>query len=83
MTGSGIYRAMAGQGPLTSDMVAERVNCDERFIREWLLGQAAARLIDRHEDGTFELTAVQAAVLADEEDIPSFRRRCVPWRNRA
>ncbi len=68
----GIYRAMASQGPLTTDMVAERVDCDERFIREWLLGQAAARLIDRHDDGTFELTTVQAAVLADEEDSLAF-----------
>ncbi len=68
----GLYQAMAGQGPLTSTMVAERTDCDERFIREWLFGQAAARLIDRHRDGTFELSAVQAAVLADEENSLAF-----------
>lgn len=68
----GLYRAMHGAGALTSDEVATAAGLDERLVREWLLGQAAARLIDRHEDGRFELNAVQAAVLADEEDSISF-----------
>ena len=69
----GLYKAMAQGGPLEPVEVAAR--CDdlnERFVREWLFGQAAAGLIDRHEDGRFELTAVQAAVLADEENSISF-----------
>jgi SAM-dependent methyltransferase len=68
----GLYRAMADAGPLTSDEVAERTECDERFVREWLLGQAAANLVERHDDGRFELTPVQAAVLADEEGSLAF-----------
>ncbi len=68
----GLYRALHDAGPLTSDDVADRAELDERFVREWLLGQAAARLIDRHDDGRFELTDVQAAVLADEEGSLSF-----------
>jgi len=36
------------------------------------LGQAAAGLIDRHDDGSFELTDVQSAVLADEENSINF-----------
>lgn len=67
----GLYRAMRDQGPMTSRQLAAAVDCHERFIREWLLGQAAAGLIDRREpegsgDPTYELTAAQATVLADE-----------------
>ena len=68
----GIYREMAGTGPLTSDEVADRTRLHERFVREWLLAQAAAGLIDRHDDGRFELTPVQAAVLADEHGSVAF-----------
>jgi len=69
----GLYKAMAGSGPMSSTEVAAAANdLHERFVREWLLGQAAGGLIDRHEDGRFELTAVQAAVLADEEDSIAF-----------
>ncbi len=68
----GLYRALHGAGPLTSHEVADRAGLDERFVREWLLGQAAARLLERHDDGRFELTEVQAAVLADEEGSLSF-----------
>lgn len=68
----GLYKTMAGGGPMASIDVAAEAELHERFVREWLLGQAAAGLIDRHEDGTFELTNVQAAVLADEEHSLSF-----------
>ncbi len=68
----GLYRAMQGQGPVASDGLADDLNYDERFVREWLLGQAAAGLIDRHADGRFELTPIQAAVLADEDNSLSF-----------
>ncbi len=68
----GLYRAMNGAGRITSDDLADRTELNERFVREWLLGQAAAKLIDRIEDGVYELNEVQAAVLADEEDSLSF-----------
>lgn len=68
----GLYKTMAGAGVMTSDEVAAAAGLHERFVREWLLGQAAAGLIDRHDDGSFELTPVQAAVLADEDDSISF-----------
>jgi hypothetical protein len=35
----GLYRAMAGQGPLTSKEVAERAGLRERWVREWLHAQ--------------------------------------------
>ncbi|MEM7326980.1 MAG: class I SAM-dependent methyltransferase, partial [Actinomycetota bacterium] len=68
----GLYQAMSGRGPVTSQVLAEETNLDERLVREWLLGQAAANLVDRHEDGRFELTAIGAAVLADEDGSLSF-----------
>jgi 2-polyprenyl-3-methyl-5-hydroxy-6-metoxy-1,4-benzoquinol methylase len=68
----GLYRALAGAGPVSSHQLADATDCHERFIREWLMGQSAARLVDDHADGTFELTDTQAAVLADEDDSLSF-----------
>ena len=68
----GLYKAMAGGGPMSTHDVAGVADLNERFVREWLLGQAAAGLIDRHDDGTYELTAVGAAVLADEQDSLAF-----------
>ena len=70
----GIYRTMAGAGPLTPAEVAEKTGLQPRWILEWLRGQAAARLLHFHsgtEDGDdvgrFELTDVQAEVLAHED----------------
>ncbi|MFT3863364.1 MAG: hypothetical protein QM729_03760 [Solirubrobacterales bacterium] len=38
----GLYKAMAGAGPLSSAQVAERTGVAERSVREWLRNQAAA-----------------------------------------
>ena len=47
----GLYRAMAGAGPLTSAEVAQRADASERYVREWLINQAAAGYID-YDPGT-------------------------------
>ena len=39
---TGIWAAMAGAGPLTSEQVAERSGAGERYAREWLRAMAAA-----------------------------------------
>ena len=63
----GLYRAMAGAGPLSSQEVAKRSDCAERYVREWLNSQVAAGYIDYHPTSKcYELTAEQAVVLADE-----------------
>jgi 2-polyprenyl-3-methyl-5-hydroxy-6-metoxy-1,4-benzoquinol methylase len=67
----GLYRAMRGAGPLSSEAVAERAGLHERWVREWLHGQASAGLVIATGDGRFELTAEQAAVLAGDEDPSS------------
>ena len=74
----GLYRHLHDAGPLTTVEVAEGTGLDERLVREWLLSQAAAKLVDRHDDGRFELTPVQAALLADEEGSLSFAAGRLP-----
>ena len=64
----GLYKAMAGAGPLTSREVAARAKCSERYVREWLDSQVAGGYVVCHaRSGTYELTPEQAMVLADED----------------
>lgn len=64
----GLYRAMAGAGPLNSREVARRAGCAERYVREWLNSQAAGGYVVHHASSeTYELSPEQAMVLADEE----------------
>src|SRR4051794_5480911 len=42
----GISRALAAAGQVTSAELAERTGLQERWLREWLRGQAAAGLVD-------------------------------------
>lgn len=63
----GIYKVMDGAGPLTPSELAELTGLKERWLLEWLRGQAAARLLTYQGDDRFELSAVQAEVLAKEE----------------
>ena len=63
----GLYRALQGAGPLSSAELAARTGLHERWVREWLYGQGAADLLAWHDDDTFELDEVRAAVLADED----------------
>lgn len=64
----GLYKAMAGAGPLSAREVASRADCAERYVREWLNAQAAASYVDYHAaSGTYELSPEHALVLADED----------------
>ena len=63
----GLYRAMAGAGPLSSAEVARRSECAERYVREWLNAQVAGGYVAYHSSSeTYELTPEQAMVLADD-----------------
>ena len=49
----GLYKAMAGAGPLTSEELAERPASPSASVREWLRNQAAGGYVtydagDRH-----------------------------------
>lgn len=64
----GLYRAMAGAGPLTSREIANRAGCGERYVREWLNAQSAAGYLVYHPGSeTYELSPEQALVLANSE----------------
>jgi SAM-dependent methyltransferase len=64
----GLYKAMAGAGPLTSRELASRTTCAERYVREWLNSQVAGGYLAYHAaTDRFELTPEQALVLANDE----------------
>jgi SAM-dependent methyltransferase len=68
----GLYRAMAGAGPITATTLAEWTGTSERYVREWLGNQAAGGyVVHDPAGGTYELPPEQAMVLADE-DSPVF-----------
>ena len=64
----GLYKAMDGAGPLTSDEVARRAGCAERYVREWLAAQAASGYVsyDRATD-RYELSPEQGVVFAQDQ----------------
>ena len=67
----GLYRAMQKAGPLTSTQLAAKLGLSERWVREWLHGQAAAGYIDYQGNEQFLLSDEAAMVLADESS-PAF-----------
>jgi SAM-dependent methyltransferase len=72
----GLYRAMAGAGPLTPKELAERTDTAERYVREWLNQQAAGGYVEYDPDsGRYTLPPEQALALTDSESpayLPGF-----------
>ena len=68
----GLYQALAGAGPVTAAQLAGQTGLQERWLLEWLRGQAAARLLGSDDGKRFELSPVGAAVLADEDGSLAF-----------
>src|SRR5437764_6443003 len=63
----GLYRAMAGAGPLSSSELAERAGVAERSVREWLRNQAAGGYVTYDADSdSYTLPDEHALALADE-----------------
>jgi len=67
----GLYRALSEAGAATSAELATKTGLHERWVREWLRGQAAARLIDYTSDARFEMSPIAALVLANDQS-PAF-----------
>ncbi|MBV9980330.1 class I SAM-dependent methyltransferase [Bradyrhizobium sp.] len=68
----GLYKAMADGETTTSAALAKKTGLHERYVREWLSGQAASGYIDYHpEKETFSLSPEQAMAFA-EEGSPAF-----------
>jgi SAM-dependent methyltransferase len=77
----GLYRALAGAGPLTSTELSQRTGTSERYIREWLNAQAAGGFLEYDaEAGTYTLPPEHAIALADEASpayLPGFFQMAV------
>jgi SAM-dependent methyltransferase len=64
----GLYKAMAGAGPMTSAELAAKTDISERYAREWLAQSAASGYLNYDPNRlAFELPPEQAMVFADEE----------------
>src|SRR5438876_9890410 len=62
----GLYKAMADAGPVTPVELAERTATNERYVREWLINQAAGGYAQYDaETGRYSLTPEQATALTD------------------
>ncbi|RPJ60164.1 MAG: class I SAM-dependent methyltransferase [Acidobacteria bacterium] len=63
----GLYRALRDTGPLISAELAQKTGTVERYVREWLINQAAGGYIsyDPH-TGKYSMTPEQATALTDE-----------------
>jgi SAM-dependent methyltransferase len=71
----GLYRAMSGNGAMTSDEVAGKTGCNARLVREWLDGQVAGGLVDRAPGSDqYELSFEGTLALADDSS-PAFVAR--------
>jgi len=63
----GLYKAMAGAGPLTSSELAAKTGTAERYVREWLAAQTAGGFVTYDPAaGTYTLPPEHAMALADE-----------------
>jgi len=62
----GLYRALAGGGPISAAELAARTGLHERWLLEWLRSQAAAGLLDSADGERFAMSPEAVAVLAEE-----------------
>ena len=72
----GLYRALAGAGPLTPGELAARTGVSERYVREWLNSQAAGDFVEYDPDtARYTLPPEQTVALTDESSpayLPGF-----------
>ena len=63
----GLYKALAAAGSVTPAELAEKTSTNERYIREWLINQAASGYVD-YDAGSerYSLSPEQAMALTDE-----------------
>jgi SAM-dependent methyltransferase len=64
----GLWKALAGAGPVSCAEVAEKSGVAERYVREWASAQAASGYLEYDADAdTFTLPPEQAMAFADED----------------
>jgi SAM-dependent methyltransferase len=63
----GLYKGMAGAGPMTPAELASKTGTHERYVREWLAAQAAGGFVTYDAvEGRYTLPPEQAFAMADE-----------------
>ncbi|MBR8638286.1 methyltransferase domain-containing protein [Streptomyces tuirus] len=62
----GLFKDLAAHGPADSQELADRLELNERYVREWLRGMTATGYLEEPEPGRFALPAEHAPALAEE-----------------
>ncbi len=63
----GLYKALAAGGPVTPAELATQTSTNERYVREWLINQAASGYVGYDADsGRYSLSPEQSMALTDE-----------------
>jgi SAM-dependent methyltransferase len=68
----GLYRAMAGAGPLSPAELAKRTGTAERYVREWLNAQAAGGYVSYDPDSGRYLLPPEQTVALTDPDSPAY-----------
>lgn len=64
----GLYAALHKHGPITPVQLAEKTECAERYVKEWLASQAGSGYVSYDKNsGTFSMNDEQAMVFADPD----------------
>src|SRR3954449_9166232 len=62
----GLYKALAADGPLTTQQLADQTGTTERYVREWCAAQAGSGYIDYDpESNEFRMRPEPQAVFSD------------------
>ncbi len=73
---TGLFDAMVGLPPSTSEQIASAADLNERYVREWLGAMVVGRIVEHDpENGTYHLPQEHAAFLtraASPENIAAF-----------
>jgi 2-polyprenyl-3-methyl-5-hydroxy-6-metoxy-1,4-benzoquinol methylase len=79
---TGLFDAMAGLAPSTSEQVARTAGLDPRYVREWLDAMVAGRIVEYEpSDATYSLPAEHASLLtraAGGNNMAGFADT-IPW----
>jgi 2-polyprenyl-3-methyl-5-hydroxy-6-metoxy-1,4-benzoquinol methylase len=73
---TGLFDAMAGLPPSTSEEIADAAGLNERYVREWLGAMVVGKIVEHYpEEGTYQLPQEHAAFLtraASPDNIAAF-----------
>ena len=68
----GLFKAMAGQGPMRSANLAARTQLNERYVREWLRAMVAAEYLEYDVNTDMYWMSEEQAYVLVNEDSPMF-----------